>query len=79
MSFSISKEDNDIIDFFKSKKSIQKIDKKFLLHFYQSLLELAPSYQCIEEKNPSKKVIIDHLNKNFYAFVDDYRLIMEKL
>ena len=78
MSFTISKETNEIIDFFRTKKSIQKIDKKFLMQFYQNLIGIIPLYPCIEEKKPSKKTIIDHLNKNYYAFIEDYRSVLEK-
>ena len=78
MSFTISKETNEIIDFFRTKKSIQKIDKKILMQFYQNLIGIIPLYPCIEEKKPSKKTIIDHLNKNYYAFIEDYRSVLEK-
>ena len=56
----------------------KKIDKKFLLKFYQEIVAHTPLCPSIEEKNPTKNTLIDHLNKNFFAFYENYNLIVDE-
>lgn len=78
MSFTISKEKNEFIEFLKSQIPDKKVDKNILLEFYQKMVDYVPLFPCIEEKRPSKKIIIDHLNENFYAFNEKYISLIEK-
>ena len=78
MSFTITKEKSEIIEFLNAHFPGQKIDKKFLHQLYQEMVAQTPLYPTIEEKNPTKKLLIDHLNKNFYAFYEKYNLIVEQ-
>lgn len=79
MSFTIAKEKNLIFQYFKSKKPKQKIDKAFILKFYTTLVESVPLFPIIDEKNPKKQMIIDHLDENFYAFNESYESVIKDL
>ena len=79
MTFSITKEKNLILQFFKIKKPKGKIDKAFILKFYQTLVESVPMFPIIDEKNPKKQMIIDHLDENFFAFNENYEMIIKDL
>lgn len=78
MCFTIAKEKNEIIEFLNAQFPKPKIDKKFLLKFYQEIVAHTPLYPSIEEKNPTKNILIDHRNNNFFAFYENYNLIVDE-
>ena len=56
-----------------------KINKQFVIHFYQILVENVSLFPAINEKKETKKNIIHHLQKNFQAFQEHYIKLYIKL
>lgn len=79
ISFTISKDSFQIVEFFKNIDPNQKIKKDFLLAFYKNLKANVPLFPSIQNKNPTKKILIDHLQSNFYPYKDKYLFIMSIL
>ena len=63
---------NDFVGFLKKEFHDQKIDKNFINNFYQILVENVPDFPKIDEKNPTKKNLVNHLNQNFLSFQEFY-------
>ena len=77
MAFTVAKENEQLMNFFKSFDSSQKIKKDFLLMFYKELKHNVPLFPSIQNKNPTKRILIDHLQNNFYAYKRDYSDLMK--
>lgn len=64
MTFQISNNQNEFIDFLKKELPDKKINKQFIVNFYQILVENAPLFPNIDKKK--------RRHKNFLAFQEHY-------
>lgn len=55
MTFQISNNQNEFIDFLKKELPDKKINKQFIVNFYQILVENAPLFPNIDKKKKETK------------------------
>lgn len=72
MSFNISEENNKFIKFFNQHFPEQKIYKAFLSDFYKTLKKNVKDFPIIQNKNPKKETLLEHLNNNIDHYLNQY-------
>ena len=58
--------------FINAELPMQKINKSFIIQFYQIIKENSRIYPEIDENKATKKELLEHLENNFLEFQEFY-------
>lgn len=72
IAFSISHNPEEFNIFLQKEIPDKKINKQFIVQFYQILKENVPLFPSLNEKKETKSNIMHHLQKIFLAFQEHY-------